>query len=63
MMMAYSRAKLLLKQDPHPYAVAEKALRSLKRDGHNAQQSIIVSGTSGSGKTETTKILINYLVH
>lgn len=58
--MRYAQAKLLLKEDPHPYAAAEKALRSLKREPH---QSIIVSGTSGSGKTETTKILISYLAY
>ena len=52
-----------MKQDPHPFAVAEKSLRSMLRGGGNAHQSIIVSGTSGSGKTETTKILISYLVH
>eukprot|EP00276_Gloeochaete_wittrockiana_P007859 CAMPEP_0184663180 /NCGR_PEP_ID=MMETSP0308-20130426/46982_1 /TAXON_ID=38269 /ORGANISM="Gloeochaete witrockiana, Strain SAG 46.84" /LENGTH=1243 /DNA_ID=CAMNT_0027105741 /DNA_START=223 /DNA_END=3954 /DNA_ORIENTATION=+ len=44
---------------PHAFAVAEKAYRNMLRD--EKSQSILVSGESGSGKTETFKILLNYL--
>lgn len=44
---------------PHPFAVAEDAHRRLRGEGRN--QTIIVSGESGAGKTETSKIIMLYL--
>ncbi|RCV13512.1 hypothetical protein SEVIR_2G363800v4 [Setaria viridis] len=47
------------KDDPHVYAVADLAFNEMLQDGIN--QSIIISGESGAGKTETAKIAMQYL--
>lgn len=44
---------------PHVYMTAENAFAAMMRDGVN--QSIIISGESGAGKTETAKIAMQYL--
>ncbi len=47
--------------EQHLYKAAEQAVRALESFGRN--QSIIISGESGSGKTEATKFILSYLVN
>eukprot|EP00051_Salpingoeca_urceolata_P000870 m.36815 g.36815 ORF g.36815 m.36815 type:complete len:359 (+) comp11051_c0_seq1:57-1133(+) len=44
---------------PHVYGLADRAFRSLK--GSNKNQSIVVSGESGAGKTETCKHVMRFM--
>jgi myosin protein heavy chain len=44
---------------PHIFAIADEAFRNLVDEGQN--QSILVTGESGAGKTENTKKVIQYL--
>ncbi|KAL6568824.1 Myosin-1 [Orobanche hederae] len=53
---AYKRKSV---ESPHVYAITDTAMREMIRDEVN--QSIIISGESGAGKTETAKIAMQYL--
>ena len=46
---------------PHVYSTSAVAYRGLR--DYNKNQSILVSGESGAGKTETVKILMSHLAH
>lgn len=44
---------------PHAFAIADRAYRALAAGGR--PQSVLITGESGAGKTETTKIVMRYL--
>ncbi|CAN6912610.1 unnamed protein product [Brassica oleracea] len=58
-MMQQYKGAALGELSPHPFAVADAAYRQMINQG--ISQSILVSGESGAGKTETTKLLMQYL--
>lgn len=53
------QGRSLGEKPPHVFAIADKAFRDMKV--FKKSQSIIVSGESGAGKTESTKHLLLYL--
>ena len=57
--MASYCGKSLGLMEPHVFAVADRTYRSLTHYGQS--QAVIISGESGSGKTETAKIVMSYL--
>ncbi|KAK1379700.1 myosin-6 [Heracleum sosnowskyi] len=53
------RGASLHELSPHPFAIADTAYRQMINEG--ISQAILVSGESGAGKTESTKMLMQYL--
>jgi len=51
--------RYFFEEPPHVYAIAEHAYHSLLTEGIN--QCIIITGESGAGKTETSKLIMQYI--
>lgn len=60
-MMEQYRGVPLGELSPHVFAVADSSYRAMINEG--LSQSILVSGESGAGKTETTKLIMQYLAY
>ncbi|CAI7902564.1 unnamed protein product, partial [Closterium sp. NIES-53] len=60
-MMEQYKGVRLGELSPHVFAIAETAYRTMLDCGES--QSILVSGESGAGKTETTKLIMQYLAY
>ncbi|KAL4420012.1 hypothetical protein ABPG75_007110 [Micractinium tetrahymenae] len=60
-MMAQYRGVPLGELSPHVYAIAEQAYAAMMMD--EQRQAILISGESGAGKTESAKMVMQYLAH
>ncbi|KAL8224936.1 hypothetical protein R6Q57_017493 [Mikania cordata] len=60
-MMDRYKGATLGELDPHIFAIADAAFRAMINE--RKSNSILVSGESGAGKTETTKMLMRYLAY
>ncbi|XP_046806985.1 myosin-VIIa isoform X1 [Lucilia cuprina] len=53
------RGKKINDLPPHIFAISDNAFQEMNRD--KANQCIVISGESGAGKTESTKLILQYL--
>ncbi|XP_010679210.1 myosin-9 isoform X2 [Beta vulgaris subsp. vulgaris] len=60
-MMNHYKGAALGELSPHVFALGDVAFRAMINEGKS--NSILVSGESGAGKTETTKMLMRYLAY
>ncbi|XP_044494983.1 myosin-17-like [Mangifera indica] len=60
-MMEQYKGVALGELSPHVFAIGDAAYRAMINEGKS--NAILVSGESGAGKTETTKMLMRYLAH
>ena len=60
LMMKY-KGKAHGEMPPHVFSTADDAYKDLLKPGKRKNQSIIISGESGAGKTEAVKLIMRYL--
>lgn len=49
----------MFENPPHIYALADQCHRAMKQQGKDT--CVVISGESGSGKTEASKIIMKYI--